>query len=126
MDDKASDNDLLKMTVAILLVMAGVGGIWKYVTDRQPVGPEQNAAIEEQGEAMALQLQDDLAEQLASRPMGGEEQERIDSPMGQALLRKCTEWTSFHENHPDESTLQNRDAACDEYAEFIATGIVPD
>lgn len=125
MSEKDPSNDLMLVTVAMLVLLAVVGGTWKYVTDRQPVSAEQNATIAEQGEAMTLRLQDELAKQLADRQVS-EEQERIDSPLGQALLRKCVEWTEFHGNHPDASTKANRDAACDEYGDFISKGIVPD
>lgn len=116
--------DLLRVTAIMLVLFAVIGFSWKWVTDRQPVSADQSAAIAEQGEVMTQLLQDELTEQLAGPPQN-EEQERIDSPLGQALLRKCLEWTEFYDNHPDESARTNRDTACDEYSAFIATGNVP-
>lgn len=113
--------------VAGLLLIVGLGLAlgWKFFSDRQPVGAEESAAIAEQGELMTQQLQDQLTKQLANQPMSAE-QERIDSPTGQALLRKCLEWTEFYDNHPDESSLLNRDTACDEYSDYIDSGTAPE
>jgi hypothetical protein len=110
---------------ALLLVAAGLAAGWKTLSDRQPVSADEAAVIVEQGELMTQQLQEQLNEQLASQPVNAE-QERIDSPRGQALLRKCLEWTEFHDNHPDESSLQHRDTACGNYSAYIESGAVAD
>jgi len=124
MGKEGPSQDLLRVTAIILVLLAGISLTWKWVADRQPVSADQSAAIAEQGEVMTQLLQDELTEQLANQPQN-EEQERIDSPLGQALLRKCLEWTEFHDNHPDKSARLNRDTACDEYSAFIETGKIP-
>lgn len=123
----ATANHPKKRTIVAALILLSVFGLalaWKLNTGRQPVGAEESAAIAEQGDLMTQQLQDQLTEQLAVQSVNAE-QERIDSPLGQALLRKCLEWTEFHDNHPDESTLMNRDTACGDYSDYIASGVKP-
>ena len=91
----------------------------------RPADEAEAAALAEQSELNSQILQDQISEQLSSGPIS-EEQERLDSPIGQALMRQCLEWTEFHENHPSDSTLENRDMSCGEYNEYIATGKVPE
>jgi hypothetical protein len=85
------------------------------------VSDTEATALAEQAEGITQLMQDQLAEQLVGQPIN-EEQTRLDSPKGQALLRKCLEWTEFHDNHPSGTTLSNRDNACNEYRDYIATG----
>ena len=91
----------------------------------RPADDAEVEALDEQSELNAQLLRDQISEQLESGPIS-EEQERLDSPIGQALMRQCLEWTDFHENHPSDSTLENRDAICGEYNEYIATGNAPE
>ena len=91
----------------------------------RPADDAEATALAEQSEQNAQLLHDQISEQLASRPIS-EERERLDAPIGQALMRQCLEWTEFHENHPSDETLQNRDESCSEYNEYIATGEAPE
>ena len=91
----------------------------------RPANEAEAEALAEQSELNAQILQDQLSDQLTNGPISVE-QERLDSPLGQAFMRQCLEWTEFHENHPSDSTLQNRTASCAEYNEYIATGKVPE
>jgi len=110
----------LGVTVIALLAVIG-----RYFSLSQPADDAENAALAEQAESNAQLMQEQLSEQLVDRPIN-DEQARLDSPMGQALFRQCLEWTEFHENHPGETTLQNRDKACDRYRGYIATGAEPE
>jgi len=107
--------------VAAILLLAVIG---RLVSLQEPVSDAEAAALVEQAEGITQLMQDQLAEQLVGQPLN-EEQARLDSPMGQALTRKCLEWTEFHENHPSETTLSSRENACNEYRDYIATGAEP-
>ena len=91
----------------------------------RPADDAEAEALAEQSELNAQLLRDQISEKLENGPIS-EEQERLDSPIGRALMRQCLEWTEFHENHPSDSTLENRDASCAEYDEYIATGTAPE
>lgn len=91
----------------------------------RPAAEAEVEALAEQAELNVQILQEQISEQLSNGPTG-EQQERLDSPIGQALIRQCLQWTELHENHPAASTLQNRNNACDEYRNYIATGQLPE
>jgi len=91
----------------------------------RPADEAEAEALAEQSELNAQILQDQLSDQLTNGPISVE-QERLDSPMGLALMRQCLEWTEFQENHPSDLTLKNRTASCAGYNEYIATGKVPE
>ena len=50
----------------------------------------------------------------------------MDSPTGQAMFRACLEWTEFHENHPSDDTLSNKEKACGEYRDYVDNGVLPE
>ncbi len=91
----------------------------------QPADEEEAAAMAEQIDLNAQLLQEQLADRLTEQA-NSNEQGRLDTPIGQALFRQCLEWTEFHENHPSDSTLENRDSACDEFRHYVETGIAPE
>ena len=117
---------LLIAVSALVLLVPGyfaVTGLLSWMN--RPADDAEAEALAEQSELNVQLLQDQIAEQLESGPISME-QERLDSPIGQALMRQCLEWTEFHENHPSDSTLENRDASCAEFNEYIATGNAPE
>ena len=127
MHSKATKN--IRIGLALLLI-AGLVLAWLQMSGNLPFSDEladaaETAELAEQGEQLSLQLQDDLTEQLANGS-ANENQQRLDSPMGQALLRQCLEWTEFHDNHPSEDTLQNREEACAAYADYVEDGKEPE
>ncbi len=91
----------------------------------QPADEEEAAAMAEQIELNAQLLQEQLSDRLTEQA-NSNEQGRLDTPIGQALFRQCLEWTEFHENHPSDSTLGNRDNACYEFRHYVETGIAPE
>ncbi len=109
----------------VLLVVAffAVSALLSWMN--RPAHDAEVEALDEQSELNAQLLRDQISEQLENGPIS-EEQERLDTPIGQALMRQCLEWTEFHENHPSDSTLENRDASCAEYDDYIATGNTPE
>ena len=107
--------------VATILLLAVIA---RSVSLQQPVNDTEANALADKTEGITYLMQDQLSEQLSGQLLD-EEQARLDSPMGQALLRKCLEWTEFHDNHPSEITLLNRDDACNEHRDYIVTGIEP-
>jgi hypothetical protein len=108
--------------IALLVALAFFG---RSASRQQPVNETEASELAEQSELNTRLMQDNISERLADRPLNAE-QERLDSPLGQALMNKCLEWTEFHSNHPSDSTLLNKTAACAEYRDFIATGVEPD
>lgn len=113
---------VLAFVVYVLAYLAMTGRL--ALPDR-PADDAEAEALAEQAELNVQILQEQISEQLTNGP-ASEEQERLDSPIGQALIQQCLQWSELHENHPGESTLQNRDNACDEYRDYIATGKVPE
>ncbi len=85
----------------------------------------ETAAMAEQVELNAQFLQEHLSDRLTEQANSGE-QARIDTPLGQALFRQCLEWTEFHENHPSDMSLENRDNACNEFRIYVRTGTEPE
>ena len=79
----------------------------------------------EQIELNAQLLQEQLADRLTEQA-NSNEQGRLDTPIGQVLFHQCLEWTEFHENHASDSTLENRDIACNEFRHYVETGIAPE
>ncbi len=104
--------------IAVIVLLAVIG---RFIALQQPVSDVEAAALAEQAEGITQLMQEQLSEQLAGQPLN-KEQAWLDSPMGQALIRKCLEWTEFHDNHPSEMTLLNRDDACNDYRDYVATG----
>ena len=124
-----SNTSKKRLTIAVsgvlLLALAYfvISGVQSWMN--RPADDAEAAALAEQSELNAQILQDQLSDQITNGPISVE-QERLDSPIGQALMRQCLEWTEFHENHPSESTSENRQKSCGEYNEYIATGTVPE
>ena len=50
------------------------------------------------------------------------EADRMNSKQGIDLLRRCDEFTQFHENHPGDYAREQRDEACERYESFVRTG----
>jgi hypothetical protein len=108
--------------IALLVALAFFG---RSASRQQPVNDTEASELAEQSELNTRLMQDNISERLAGGPLNAE-QERLDSPRGQALMSKCLEWTEFHSNHPSDATLLNKTAACKQYRDFIATGVEPD
>jgi hypothetical protein len=110
----------------VSLILGGAGVLmvleWR---GRQPVDPEDAAAIAEQSIEISQALQETLDADIVEQALSGK-QERLASPMGQALSRACLEWEEFHSNHPDDTSRANRDKACGNYREYIETGKLPE
>ncbi len=125
MNDKSPTNRRVfiaaAFAIALLVALAFFG---RSASRQQPVNDTEASELAEQSEFNTRLMQDNISERLADRPPNAE-QERLDSPRGQALMSKCLEWTEFHSNHPGDSTLLNKTAACAEYRDFIATGVEP-
>ncbi len=113
---------IIAATVAALLLGAYL------VTEalqKRPAEPDEAAALEAQAERNMRRMQDRLAERV-SEATGGEEQARIDSPRGQALFRRCADWSDLVERVPSNDNRAERDRACAAYREYVLTGEVPD
>lgn len=127
MDPKTTIN--IGLSLALLLIV-GMTLTWLSMRGGLPFSNEladdaEIAELAEQGAQLSLQLQDQLTEQLENTP-AHENQKRLDSPMGQALLRQCLEWTEFYDNHSGADALQNREEACSAYADYVAEGKKPE
>jgi hypothetical protein len=102
-----------------------LGVLSRYFALKQPVDESEATRLAEQTELISEQLQGQLTERLDLNT-SSEEQARLDSPLGQAMLRQCLEWTALNENLPDDSSRQNRDLACKKHREFVMTGQSPE
>ena len=117
-----------RKTYGIFIAAAGlaafaawlIGEVWR----AQPVDPAASAALEEQAELNVRAMQDALAERVSEKT-GSEEQERLDSPRGQALFRRCTDWSELFERAPTPENRDRRDRACAEYRQYVLTGEAP-
>ena len=113
---------LLLITVLALGVGALLVNRW---LAHQPVEASAATRLAEQFELNTLSMQEQLAQSVAGKATS-ETQARLDSPLGQALFRKCAEWTDFHDNLPDETTRAHRDQSCSEFREYVNSGTVPE
>lgn len=114
------------MTAAVALLVAFTIGVIFYLWRMgQPVEPEQALELDQLGESNLLEMQQGLSDRVAGA-MTSEQQDRMQSPLGLAMFRKCADWADFNENHPSETTLANEERACAEFREFIETGVIPE
>jgi hypothetical protein len=120
-----SNKTTLKAALLGVIVLAICGLIANQFASRQPVDAAEAEALQEQSALNIELMQDEISDRLTGAS-GSEEQARLDTPLGQALFRKCLEWTEFHENHPSESTAANRQRACEEYQGYVIEGIEPE
>ena len=52
------------------------------------------------------------------------EMQRQNSEIGKDLARRCTEFSQFVADHPGEYAIEERDAACKRYRDYVETGRV--
>jgi hypothetical protein len=88
---------------------------------KQPVDDRTASSMAIQTELNMQQMQEQMAASLADRS-GNEQQQRLDSPRGQALFRRCSDWTDMFEKDPGETARRSRDQACDELRRFVENG----
>lgn len=114
------------ITAAVALLVAFCIGflvaLWR---GKQPVDAEQSLELDQLNASNLLEMQDGLTDRVADT-MTSEQQERLQSPLGLAMFRKCVEWTEFNENHPSETSALNEQQACTEFRHFVETGEAPD
>ena len=97
-----------------------------YFIDRQrPVDDEAQRAFDENMLATTLDLQDQLTGAIDEGQLA-EEKARAESELGLKLFGLCNAWVEFNENHPSESSLENRERACGEYRRYLKTGAIPE
>ena len=116
------------MYLALGTVIALIAGGYFFVgaiQSRVPIDDEAANAMQDQAESNALAMQEQLSDLIADGATD-EAQERMDSPLGLAMFRKCLEWTEFHDNHPSPSAQQNRDKSCGEFRRYVESGELPD
>jgi hypothetical protein len=104
--------------------MLGLLALWlatRALRDDGVAEPEVTA-LEQTATQNLEAMQSQLAADIAGRSTS-EAQQRMDSPRGQALFRRCAEWTDFHEQHPGEDARRQRDAACARLRQYVETGI---
>lgn len=114
------------ITAAVALLVAFSIGIlivlWR---GSQPVDAEQALELDRLNESNLMEMQEGLADRVAGT-MTSEQQERMQSPLGLAMFRKCVEWTEFNENHPSDTSRDNEQQACAEFRRFVESGAMPD
>ncbi len=112
----------------ILLVIAAAASAWLLVSRwwaGTPVAPGQLDELNRQAALNTEIMQDMLSDQVGERTTS-EQRDRLESPLGLAMFRKCVEWTEFRENHPSELALSNEERACTEYRRYVETGELPE
>lgn len=117
---------IVAFTAGIVLLGSIAG--WLMISawlDRAPAGEDAQRRMSEQSERNAAAMQEALAEQLSGRQNDAKRQ-RMDAPLGQALFRRCADWSALYDRQPDASTLDGREAACAEYRRYVLDGTVPD
>ncbi len=116
---------MLATAALVLLILSYLALTGQIPFSNQAVDEAEAAAMAEQVELNAQFLQEQLSDRLTGQ-VKSDEQARLDTPLGQALFRQCLEWTEFHENHPSDTTLENRDRACNEFRHYVRTGAEPE
>ena len=109
-------------------VAVAATGAWLLVSHlegRAPVDEPEAEALAQRSELNVQQMQEMLDDKIAGAQTG-EQQERMESPLGLALFRKCTEWTEFNDNHPSDNARENEERACSEYRDYVETGDTPE
>lgn len=121
--------NMKRKTYGIVIATAALLAVTAWLLDEawraQPVDTAESAALEEQLELNVRAMQDALSERVSERT-GSEEQERIDSPRGQALFRRCADWSELFERAPTPANRDGRDSACAVYRQYVLTGEAPD
>jgi hypothetical protein len=108
--------------VAVIFLLLILG---RHFALEKPVDESEAAELAEQTELNMQQMQGQLADKLGGN-IASEEQTRLESPAGQAMLRQCLEWTALFESLPDDTNRQNRDLACEKHRNYVASGILPE
>jgi hypothetical protein len=116
--------NLLAIGLAVSVVVL-LGLVSRHFALKQPVDESEATHLAERTELISEQLQGQLTERLDLNTTS-EEQARLESPLGQAMLRQCLEWTALYETLPDDSNRQNRDLACKNHRAFVMTGQSPE
>jgi hypothetical protein len=90
-----------------------------------PASDSEMNTLRRLGADATAQMQQRLELELTERTTSGEQQ-RLDSPLGQALSRRCVEWTTLAENNPSPETTENQARACGELRSWVREGIAPE
>ncbi len=107
------------------LALALILAVAVYYIDRQsPVDAQTQEAFEQNALEATLNLQEQLTLDIDSSQLA-EERARAESEEGLKFFGLCNAWIEFHQNHPDESSLANRERACGDYRTFLETGEAP-
>lgn len=107
---------LVAFSVVVLILL------WR---GAQPVDAEQALELDRLNEVNLLEMQEGLTDRVAGT-MTSEQQERMQSPLGLAMFRKCVEWTDFNDNHPSVTSRENEQQACAEFRRFVESGTTPE
>lgn len=121
-------NRRLFPVIALAVALLAGLSIWLLIDVWQshtPVDPQEAEAMNQQRELNTQLMQDALSDKVAGI-LNNEQQERMNTSLGLALFRKCTEWTEFNDNHPSENARTNEERACEDYRQYVETGVVPE
>lgn len=114
--------------IAFAVALLGASSLWlmfRVWQSEQQVDESAQEQLSDLATTNQQQMQERLTEQV-SGTLSTEQQERMDSPLGLAMFRKCVEWTEFNENHASEATLAHEREACGEYREYVGSGEIPE
>jgi hypothetical protein len=112
--------------LAGLIALAGViATAFLLFRNSRPASDSEMNTLRRLGTDATAQMQQRLELELIDRTTSGEQQ-RLDSPLGQALSRRCVEWTTLAENHPSPETTENQARACGALRNWVREGIAPE
>lgn len=110
---------------AVVVAAVGAGLLASHFQGRAPIDEPQAEELALRSDLNVQQMQEMLSDEIAGAQTS-EQQERMESPLGLALFRKCAEWTEFNDNHPSDNARGNEERACSEYRDYVETGDAPE
>jgi hypothetical protein len=120
-----STNSRIALLTIVAVVLTAAGFAWYLVDRHRPVDAAARDELASSLLSTSLELQEQLTADIDARQLA-EETLRAESEEGIRLYALCDAWIEFDNNHPDESTRENRDRACGDYRHYIETGELPD
>ena len=120
-------NRLMHLGLGAIIAVAAIAAMLlvTHLQGRAPIDEPQAEELAVQSDLNVQQMQEMLNDDIAGAQTS-EQQDRMDSPLGLALFRKCAEWTEFNDNHPSDNARENRERACSEFRDYVESGDAPE
>ena len=117
----------MRIGLGAIVAVAAIGVVLLvgHLRGRAPIEEPQAEELALQSDLNVQQMQETLNDEIAGAQTS-DQQDRMDSPLGLALFRKCAEWTDFNDNHPSDNARENKERACSEFRDYVETGDAPE